>query len=391
MFDDFDDDDPEDLEDFDEADLLTGEAHGLAPDAPPRENPACYGHEALEKMLIDMIHAGRLPHAVILSGLRGTGKATFAFRLARYLLKHGTAASGQEAGLFGETLPQSPPATMDIAIDDPVFRQVASGGHPDLLTISRKFDDKKSREKSSIETDEIRKITPFMRMTASQGGWRVVIIDDADTMNRNAQNALLKILEEPPANSILILVCHRAGAMIPTIRSRCRTFPMALPGRDIFGKLAGSGLSEEETELLYRMAGGSIGRARDIVAENGLETVSKIINLFYSWPEWPWTQIHLIADNLSRPGQEKSLAVFQECFLWIIETILSAKARGVALPYPLNNDAARTMSDHYSLAAWIEISGQIKDHFDKVDRAALDKRHAVIGAFSFFNRDRKAA
>jgi hypothetical protein len=121
--------------------------------------------------------------------------------------------------MFGD----APAATnLDVNPNDPVARRLASGGHADFFSTEKKFDEDKGVYKDTLEVAEIRKIAPFLRMTSSEGGWRIVIADDADSMTRSAQNGILKILEEPPRNSLLILVAHRAGALIPTIRSRAR-------------------------------------------------------------------------------------------------------------------------------------------------------------------------
>jgi len=380
MFDDFDDDLIDELE---------GEPAATANHlVPPRQMTDCIGHSAVEEKLLGLIDSGKMPHALIFSGQNGIGKATLAFRLARYLFKHGV-ESGQsgDGGLFGDDLPKETHDNLSIDPADPVFSQVASGGHADLLVIERLFDEKKNRYKGSVEVDEVRKITPFMRKTASQGGWRIVIVDDADTMNRNAQNAILKILEEPPANALLVLVCHRLGTMIPTIRSRCRVIDFQPLSADDFGTLIKrdhGNLPQSDIDAVYAIAGGSVGRALQIIEEGGLEAVSKVMGLLHSWPEWQWSQIHVLADGMSRPGQENSLQAFQDVMLWVVESLLRAQARGIAPPRALDNEVTQKLLAHFSLHDWIEIASQLKEHFDTVQHANLDKRHAVLGAFSLF-------
>src|SRR5229473_2014413 len=183
------------------------------PVAPPRDNPLLLGHEAAEAVLLQAYRSGRLPHAWLLSGPRGIGKATLAFRFARFLFAEGAAAPG----LFA-----APPASLAIAPEHPVFRRVASGGHADLLVVERSLDPKRKKLRSEIVVDDTRAIAGFLRLTPAEGGWRVVIVDGADMMNRNAANALLKILEEPPQKALLLLVSDNPGRLLPTIRSRCR-------------------------------------------------------------------------------------------------------------------------------------------------------------------------
>src|SRR5215831_1043245 len=181
----------------------------------PRENPDLLGHQYTEGELRRLAEGGRLPHALLLTGPRGIGKATLAFRLARFLL----AQPGDRADT-------------GLAVDPAsnAFRRVASGGHADLLTVERAYDPRRRRRRSDIIIDDVREIAGFFRLTAAEEGWRIVIVDGAEEMNRNAANALLKILEEPPQRALLLMVSHSPGQLLPTIRSRCCRYALpALP------------------------------------------------------------------------------------------------------------------------------------------------------------------
>ena len=358
---------------------------------PPREMADCIGHEKQEKQLAGLIADDRLPHALILAGPKGIGKSTMAFRLARYLFDKGGAGGGDAGpGLFGDDLPADKPESLYVAPDAPAFQRVASGGHTDLLYVQRQFDEKKGRFKGGVDVDEVRKITPFMRMTASQdGGWRVAIIDDADTMTRNAQNAILKILEEPPQRGLLILVTHRPGRLVATIRSRCRTMNFHTPHLDDFAeviKREHPAMPESEIGTLYGIADGSIGHGLQIVEEGGLEVIGNIVALLENHQQWDWPQIHKLADGLSRNGQEDSMATFQDVFLWVIDTIVKCKARGQGLPKVMDSPKMQELHRHFNLKQWIDIADRLRGHFDTANFASLDKRYAVLGAFSFFEQ-----
>ena len=179
----------------------------------PRENPQLLGHENAERELIEATGSGRLAHAWLLTGPRGIGKATLAYRFARYLL---SAAGGID--LFGNESANS----LYVAPDSDVFRRLATGSHGEVMTIERSPDPKTRKLRNAIVVGDIRRLQGFFGLTASEGGWRIAIIDSADEMNRNAANALLKILEEPPKRGILLLTAHAPGRLAPTIRSRCR-------------------------------------------------------------------------------------------------------------------------------------------------------------------------
>ncbi|HKT20543.1 MAG TPA: DNA polymerase III subunit delta', partial [Stellaceae bacterium] len=195
------------------------ESGSAAPEPPtPRANPLLKGQEAAEAVLLQAFNSGRLPHAWLLTGPRGIGKATLAYRFARFLFAEGVVDAG---GLF-----TAAPASLAISATHSAFRQVASGGHPDLLAVERGLDPKRKRQRREIVVDDARGVAEFLHLTSGQGGWRVVIVDGADMMNTHAANSLLKILEEPPKRSVLLLVSDNPGRLLPTIRSRCRALPL---------------------------------------------------------------------------------------------------------------------------------------------------------------------
>lgn len=380
MFDDFD----EDEDNLFDADVGMFKSSEDAPSAlkPPRDNQDLIGHTSIEQEILSMFNQGNLPHAMIFAGQKGIGKSTFAFNLARFLLKQGGDDAG---GLFGDAPP--PATSFKVADDDPVARKVASAGHPDLLTIERPIDEKKGAAKSSVDVDTVRKIAPFLRMTSSDGGWRVVIVDDAETMNRNAQNAILKILEEPPKKSLLILVCHRLGAMIPTIRSRCRTLhfqPMNREGVEAVLKRAEPHMRQSELSLLADLSDGSAGQALSFHLDGGAETLSSITLLLGTFPKWEWPLIHRKAEELGRFGaSDDAYRMFADIFLWVCESFLRAKASNSAkLPEILSANSLKPLQNHYSLEQWIDICEKLKGHFSAVENSNLDKRQGVLGAFA---------
>jgi len=385
MFDDFLDDPDDELIDIDEEE--GGDTPSVAGLNVSRENGDLQGHESVEKNLIDILNSGSVPHAMMFAGPEGIGKSLMAYRLARHVLKHGVGNDGQDS-LFGETPAAVETFQMDPA--DPVFRQVASGGHPDMMVVERPMDDRKGEQKSSVDVDSARKVVPFLRMTASgDNGWRVVIVNDADTMNRNAQNAILKILEEPPPRALLILIVHRAGAMLPTIRSRCRMINFApLPDNIVLDLMArhDPSLNKTDAAALATMAEGRIGAAIRLLDEGGLESVQAVLNLLGEWPEWDWVRIHQSADTLGRMGQETAYRGFENIMMWTVQRLTFAKARGLDDPgAPLTAEPLRRMLAHYSLDEWLEICEKLRDHFSQIQIANLDRRQGVLAAFACFH------
>src|SRR5260221_2176298 len=184
-----------------DSDRIEGFAH-------PRETFALLGQEAALDRAARALRAGRPPSAWLITGPPGIGKATLAYRIARYLLAFGATDEG--------------PQDLSVPPDHAAARQVMAQSHPGLLVLKRAINPKTGKLMTSLPVDEIRRLANFFGMTSGAGGWRVALVDTADDMNDNAANALLKMLEEPPAHAMLLLLSNTPGRLLPTIRSRCQ-------------------------------------------------------------------------------------------------------------------------------------------------------------------------
>jgi DNA polymerase-3 subunit delta' len=370
--------------DVDVFDAVEKEVDAGAPPLPeeltPRTNPGLAGHEETEKRLLQDYTAGRMPHALVLSGASGIGKATLAFRLARFLFSQGAEQGG---GLFGDP---APPTSLYIAPEHPVFRRVASSGHADLLTVEREFDEKKGRFKNDISVESVRRIHPFLRMTAAEGGWRVVIVDGAEYLNASSQNALLKVLEEPPEKTLLILTTNQPGSLLPTIRSRCRMLHLEpLPEKEIAALLdkMQPGLDGEEKMSLCRLAEGSIGKALQFHQDKGVALYRELLGVVSVLPELDMVKVHGLAEKLGKYGAEQGYLTATEIMTGWCERQARAAARGRALSDVLPGDAVvfRKLDGLYPpghfLRAWEKISQLVQ----QTETYNLDKRQAIIGAF----------
>src|SRR5512144_2995216 len=237
----------------------------------PRANPLLLGHRKAERCVERWIRGGTLPHALLICGPWGIGKSTMAFRIARLLLRRAPTGTG----LFDVGQPQDANDEGRTTVDPPdeTFRWVASGTHPDLLTIERRFDDKKGRTHTDIVVDDVRRIGSFLSSSPAFGGWRVVVIDAADEMNRHAANALLKVLEEPNSDCLLILLAHRPALVPATVRSRCRRLLLQPLGNDVLRILTARFLPDlpaGDAAVLCSLAEGSIGRILQLAKHDGL-------------------------------------------------------------------------------------------------------------------------
>jgi DNA polymerase-3 subunit delta' len=356
---------------------------GIPAEVPdPRANPLCAGHEAVERALLDLHARGRLPHGLVFSGPPGIGKATMAFRLARFLLR--APAQAEDGGLFGTPEPPAPPAGFDMPETDPVFLRIAAAGHPDLLVVERPFDEDKGRRKAELGIDQIRKVAPFLRLTASGGGWRIVVIDDADTMTRAAQNAVLKILEEPPPGAVVILVTHRLGALLPTIRSRARIVPFSpLNPAIISGILARLGIPPAAGALAAELCEGSIGAALAMTAPEAAATVRQAGACLNPSAPAPWETIHALAGQLDGSDREVQWLVFRDFLERVFTRLVRHRAaeRG-DLPPSLAALGLSGWLTQSSLERLSQICENVKETLDRATFASLDRKTAVLGVFS---------
>src|SRR5436190_8585726 len=176
------------------------EEGGLAPRR-PRETTVFYGHDAADNTLLRAYRSRRFAHGWLISGPAGIGKATLAYRLARFVLANPDAAAPAVQNA----------SSLHIDPDHPAARRIAAQAHPDLLVIERTINPKTNKLFQDVRVDDVRRSVGFFGSTAAGGGWRVAILDCVDELNESGANALLKILEEPPRHALLLLVSHAPG------------------------------------------------------------------------------------------------------------------------------------------------------------------------------------
>src|SRR5262245_18461773 len=339
---------------------------------PPRANPSFVGHPAAEQTLLRAWQSNRLHHAWLITGLRGVGKATLAFRFARHVL------AGDDRGLFAEAAP-----TLAVAPEPPIFRQVAQGSHPDLLTIERGYDEKRDRVRTAILVDDVRELGVFLHLKAATGGWRVVVVDCADDLNPNAANALLKLLEEPPAKALLLLLSHSPGRLLPTIRSRCRRLTLGPLERETMGALLQTTcpeLADADRRLLAELSEGSIGRAIEIAAADGLDLYRDIIGQLRQLPAVDTIALNALSDRLGHKDAAGLFRLAAEILLgWLGGTVRSvATGQGSEAWSAGEVPSSRLPSDRHSLEQWLELWEKITRLFARVEPANLDRKQIWV-------------
>jgi len=325
----------------------------------PRETARLFGQDAAEAAFLSAFNAGRLHHGWLLTGPRGVGKATLAWRIARFLLATPETA---DDGLFGAP---PPPATLDVDPEHPVAHRLLAGSDPGLASITRSVNEKTGRMRDEIVVEDIRALNRFFGLSAADGGRRVVIVDCADEMNVSAANALLKMLEEPPERTTLLLISHRPSGLLPTIRSRCRTLRLSpLSPDDMRAALAQAGAEPPaNAEHLAALAAGSVGAALRMTALNGLGIYAELMAVLNSLPRLDRPRALALAEAAAQRGAADRF----DLLLDLIDTALVRLARTGATGQPPAPEAAsgeaailaRLSPDACRARAWADAAAEI--------------------------------
>jgi DNA polymerase-3 subunit delta' len=340
----------------------------------PNETLKVFGHDAVTSKFLRAFDKGRLHHAWMLTGPKGIGKATLAYNLAQFLLT-------QEAStnhVFNQEIQKS---TLEISNKNPILNRIRAGSEPGLYVLRRPLDEKTAKLKNVITVDTVRELRSFFSLSTTGNGRRIVIVDCVDDMNNNAANALLKLLEEPPKNAVLILVTHQPSRILPTIRSRCQklacaplsttdlqsAFEAALPDVIFDGRFA-------------TLAMGSVGRALQLALNDGIDTYSQIVDLCINLPKIDRTKLLKLANSYNRTAEGKfdQLQVLVDIFL----------ARMALSPFSqdINGQAisgekeifARLCPDQFAAHQWANMQLELSQSVGKSVEANLDPSSLIL-------------
>jgi DNA polymerase III subunit delta' len=342
----------------------------------PRLTRRLQGHQAAEKRLISAFMSGRLHHAWLLAGPRGIGKATLAYRFARFLLAH-----------RDPTSLTAPPHSLDVAPEEAAAKLVAARSHPDLLVVQRAIDSKKDPIKSgkdriaqlrtSISVEDSRDASHFFSLSPAMGGWRVCIVDAADDLNADAANALLKVLEEPPARSVFVIVAHAPGRLLATIRSRCIKLnlePLATEAVvEVLGSIAAASKTladktpADELAAIAALSQGSPGRALNLIGSQGARLFLKFQGVATRPPPFARPALLEIASHLKRADAAEDYSVFADLMSdWIAATARrQALSGGVGAAQP-----------------WARAYQDIGHSIRRANALNLDRRQVLLEAFA---------
>lgn len=326
------------------------------PDNAVRGNAQLLGHGAQAALLQRAALSGRLPHAWLLAGPPGIGKATLGYRFGRWLL-----AGGAEG-----TVPPGDPA-LHLSPEHTTFRRIAAGAHADLRALRPTTGE--GGVKRVIRVEAVRAAIRFLAMTPAEGGWRFVLVDRAETMRPEAANALLKTLEEPPPRAVLVLTTAAPDRLLPTILSRVRRLDLApLEAPVLEGLLAKllPGLDAGARAALARIAQGSAGGALALAEGEGL-AMQALVDQALALPERSaW---HALAEQVAAKRDGSAFATFMALLRRAISAAVRQAARDAAAPTWL---AARP------LAEWSTLWDMVGQLAAETDTLSLDRKQAVL-------------
>jgi DNA polymerase-3 subunit delta' len=286
-------------------------------------------------------------HAWLLTGPKGVGKATLAYRFARALLS---------SKLIG-------PRPLDCDPEDPIARRIAAGSHPDIFVLRRETNEKTGKAKRDITADDARELSGFFSLAPSEGGYRVAIVDAVDDLNRHAANALLKTLEEPPQRAVLLLVCHAPGGALATIRSRCRRLAL----RPLSDAEMRQALGDEASDPMLRLARGRPGRALAFLAQGaGAEDMQKSLTAITS-------------------GQART------ALTEVHDKLKGENADRLALTLDLAGECARAAGVDLRSEAWADAWSNLEELRVEAEDLDMDQRQALIRAAHVLDRAAAAA
>jgi len=353
----------------------------------PRFTRQLFGHETAERLFIEAVNQERIHHGWLITGPKGIGKATFAWQLAKFLLSRNPGDTGDNGSLFDEEGASPVYDTLSLAENDIVNGQIEAGGHGGLLLVERSLNETTGKMRKEIVIGDVRKLTKFFAQTASEGGWRVAIVDAADEMNANAANALLKILEEPPEKSIILLVAHSPGRLLPTIRSRCRALALTPLRNDSVRAVLAARFPEIdalELDAASAMAAGAPGKAIELISKAGTDLYRQMASTLVVLPAVDMTQVHALAGKLGAIKADAEYKLFTEMFLAWLQRLIRQHVTGEAAQDVMVGESEQIsrISAMARVDQWLDLWDKVSHLITRADAVNLDRKQVIVSLFA---------
>ena len=341
-------------------------------DFPPRLTRALIGHRRPMDEFVAAAQGGRLPHAWLLCGPQGVGKASFAYLVARAVLSHASPAQITHI---------SP------AVESDAARLLETSIHPDMYVLKRSYNEKTDKFRSDISVEETRNLKKAFALSSARGGWRVAIIDAIDEITRNGVNALLKLIEEPPEKCLFLIVCHHPGRVLDTIRSRCRQLHFNALGEDELQQIIADklvGVDPNEAAAAAFLADGSAGRALALSENGGFELYRDMVGVLAGLPQLDVEHLHGFANRFGARAAPESFPLF--CYLlsgWLHRYVRSLSTGQVFQPVFEGEAelAARFMAGQLPLEPAVSLWEKLQQQTRAIEALNLDKKQAVLDWF----------
>ena len=363
---------------------------GPAPSG-PRNTRNVYGHDGAQKEFLEAYRAGRLHHAWLITGPRGIGKATLAWRFTRFLLHAAAKLKGDpQPGTAGV-------GSLEVPANHEIARRIAAGSELTVMGIERSISPKSGRMRRIIPIEDVRELQSFFSLTSADGLPLVAVVDSPDEMERHAANAMLKLLEEPPNNAYLFLVSHSPARLLPTIRSRCRRLACRpLSSGDMTKALEQMELENAgDNRTLINLSEGSVGMAVELADGDGLQLHARIVELLAGAPGIDRSGMQKLAEGFEGQRSEVDFELGLKMMALSVARLTRASASGAADPIASGEGEAKLFgklaASPQAASVWAELHGQFLKTAAESLLTNINPASSIIGMCLDFDRAARRA
>ncbi len=345
----------------------------------PRDISNLLGLKEAERALFDGFMSGKMHHAWIISGQKGIGKASLAYKFAQFILEYSTPKQVYDAGL----------TKIDPSHEVSSAHQIRAQSHPSLFVLKRQFNEKTKKFGQNITIENVRKAEKFLHQTVEKNTWRIVIIDSADDLNRNSANALLKSIEEPPENLLFLIISSMPAKLLPTIRSRCRMLKVKDLSNQTLVDLMQQyevNVPADELDIILFLSQGSFARILELIDVDGLEIYKRMMAILDQLPNISREHLHKLASELALKVNESKYLFFLQLFLDILARFIKFKSLGAMADQHLSIpnveiNLFERLSPHFTLDALFALWEDSEQKFRINSAFNMDKKQTIITEF----------